>query len=155
VTGLVCHVREVSLAVVLEQLANPVLRDEQVKVAIVVEVTEYGTDATRLVRDPTILGLNAAVLLVEHEQTPAGAIQEVAPSIAGNVGNGEGVTLDTAADALGSQADLVGDVLEPPVGRRPDDGSLARPRRGSGLRRREFAGIAIESQAVEPVAEQD
>src|SRR5207244_1176813 len=98
VAGLVRHIGEVPLAIVPEQLADAVLGHEQIKVTIVVEVTKHRTDTTRLVGDAAVLGLDEAVLLVQHEQAGAGPVEEIRPAVAVDVGNGEGVALDGAAD---------------------------------------------------------
>src|SRR5262249_25939015 len=126
VPRLVGDIGKVSLAIVPEQLAGARLRHEQVGEAVVVEVAEYRTDATRLVGNAAVLRLDKAVLLVEDEHPRPGPVQEVGPAVAVNVANRQRVALDRAADAVRPQAHPDRNVLEPARRR----GGLARSRRG-------------------------
>src|SRR5262249_35824552 len=111
---LLTHVRELALAVVLEQPAGACLRDEHVEGAPAEEIGHHRTDTAGLVAEAAVLDDLEALGRVADEQAVAGAVEEILAAVAVEVEDGQRVALDAAADAGRAQADLVGDVLERP-----------------------------------------
>src|SRR5262249_47827391 len=104
---------EVALAVVAKQLAAVSLRNQQIKLAVVIEVAEGGRHLAGLVGNAAVPHLDETAWGAEGEDACAGAVEEIGAAVAVDVGDGQRVTLDIAADAVGAETDLDGNVLEP------------------------------------------
>src|SRR5262249_13489697 len=122
VAGLGADVGEAALAVAPIELAAALLRDEQIEMAVVVEVGEDGTDLARRVGDARILNELEARLAplfrIEEEHALAGAVEHVGPAVAVDVGDGQRVALDALAESVRAEADVARHIDELTVFRR-------------------------------------
>src|SRR6516162_196513 len=74
VSGLSRHVCKMSLPVVAKQLADSLLRHEEIEASVVIEITEHRPDFSRSEGDSRIFRQDKLLAIVDKEHPCAGAV---------------------------------------------------------------------------------
>src|SRR5262249_27107344 len=85
----------------------------QIRMAVAVVIAEDRTDLARLVNDAAILGFHKSLGRVQHQQARSSTVEKIRSAVAVDVADRKRIALHRAADAVGTKANLRGNVLEP------------------------------------------